>query len=304
MLTEPKPHSGQRDTLVISHANPEDNEFTLWLAPQLANEGYKVWSDVTNLLGGEVFWDDIEEIIRRNAVKVIFVLSRTSNAKDGPLKELHLAQAVAKKEGLKDFVIPLHIDDLPHGETTIEITRVNAVPFERWGAGLATLLEKLEKDGIAKTPQPNHVAVNEWWRTKFSAEEGLRRETEEYVSNWFPITSLPKHVYFHSIARRNSGAIEIPFEFPYPAIQDGISLITFAEAADFEGKLGPDFYIAEKSKPFEVAKLLEENDFGRRLFWLLRLAWECTLKERSLPIYFFETGEQGELLLLSEKLGA
>lgn len=274
-----------RDTLLLSHANPEDNEFTLWLATQLANESYKVWSDITNLLGGEVFWDNIEEVIRTSAVKVLFVLSRNSNSKDGPLKELHLAQSVAKKENLKDFIIPLHIDDLPHGEITIEITRINAVPFERWGTGLATLLEKLEKDGVPKDPQFNRTAVNEWWRTKFNAEEGLRREPEEYLSNWFPVTSLPEHVYFHSIVRKGIGIIEVPFEFPYPTIQDGISLITFAEATDFEGKLGPEFYIAEESKPFEVAKLLEETDFGRRLFWLLRLAWEFTLKERNLPAY-------------------
>ena len=86
-----------------------------------------MWCDLTKLLGGEVFWDDIEEVIKTRAVKVLYVLSRTSNAKDGPLKELHFAQGVAKKEKLKDFVIPLHIDDLPHGEITIEITRVNTV---------------------------------------------------------------------------------------------------------------------------------------------------------------------------------
>ncbi|HET6179083.1 MAG TPA: hypothetical protein VFE61_19295 [Candidatus Sulfotelmatobacter sp.] len=43
-----------RDTLLLSHANPEDNEFTLWLALQLANDGYRVWCDLTKLLGGEV----------------------------------------------------------------------------------------------------------------------------------------------------------------------------------------------------------------------------------------------------------
>lgn len=275
-----------RDTLLLSHANPEDNEFTLWLALQLANEGYKVWSDVTKLLGGEVFWDDIEAVIRKSAAKVLFVLSRTSNTKDGPLKEVQLAQSVAKKESLKDFVIPLHIDDLPHGEITIEITRVNTMPFERsWSAGLATLLEKLERDGVPKTPQFNRTAVNEWWRTKFSAEDGLRREPEEYLSNWFPVTSLPENVYFHSIARKSIGKIEVALQLPYPAIQDGISLVTFAEAADFEGKLGPDIYLAEESKPYEVARLLKETDFGRILFRLLRLAWEHTLSERNLPVY-------------------
>lgn len=285
-LTPSKPHRMHRDTLLLSHANPEDNEFTLWLALQLANQGYKVWSDVTKLLGGEVFWDDIEEVIRTSAAKVLFVLSRTSNAKDGPLRELHLAQGVTKKENLKDFVIPLHIDELPHGESTIEITRVNVVPFERsWAAGLATLLEKLEQDGVPTNPQFNRTAVNEWWRTKFSAEEGLRKEPEEYLSNWFPVISMPELVYFHSIARKSIGKVEIPVELPYPAIQDGISLVTFAEATDFEGKLGPDVYIAEESKPLEVARLLKEHNFGKKLWWLLRLAWEHTLAERNLPVY-------------------
>ena len=60
-MTERPPIKEPRDTLLLSHANPEDNEFTLWLALQLANEGYSVWCDLTKLLGGEVFWDDIEE---------------------------------------------------------------------------------------------------------------------------------------------------------------------------------------------------------------------------------------------------
>ena len=64
------------------------------------------------------------------------------------MKELHLAQGIARKENLRDFVIPLHLDNLPHNETTIELTRINAIPFESsWAHGLSVLLEKLEKDG-------------------------------------------------------------------------------------------------------------------------------------------------------------
>src|SRR5262249_44289991 len=70
-----------RDTLLLSHANPEDNEFTLWLALQLANGGYRVWCDLTKLLGGEVFWDNIEDVIKTRATKVLYVLSQTSNEK-------------------------------------------------------------------------------------------------------------------------------------------------------------------------------------------------------------------------------
>src|SRR6266852_3990821 len=85
-MTERPQVTQPRDTLLLSHANPEDNEFTLWLALQLAKEGYRVWCDLTKLLGGEIFWDDIEDVIRQSAVKVLFVLSRTSNARDGALR--------------------------------------------------------------------------------------------------------------------------------------------------------------------------------------------------------------------------
>jgi hypothetical protein len=257
-MTETTPLTQARGTLLLSHANPEDNDFTRWLALQLANEGYRVWCDLTKLLGGEVFWDNIEDVIKGRAAKVLYVLSRTSNTKDGPLKELHFAQGVAKKEKLKDFVIPLHIDNLPHGDITIEITRLNTVAFAKsWGAGLAKLLEKLEEDKVPKDPKFNRTAVNDWWRTQFSAEQGVRKEPEEYLSNWFP-ASLPEHVYFHSLSRKTIGVLEVAPTLPYPAVQDGRFLITFAKAADFEGKLGAEMYIAEEGKPLEVAALLAE----------------------------------------------
>lgn len=286
-MTQSAQATQARDTLLLSHANPEDNEFTLWLALQLANEGYRVWCDLTKLLGGEVFWDDIEEAIKTRAVKVLYILSRTSNAKDGPLKELHFAQGVAKKEKLKDFVIPLHIDDLPHGEITIEITRINTVAFaQSWGAGLAKLLEKLEEDKVPKDSKFNRTAVNDWWRTQYSAEQGLRKEPEEYLSNWFPIT-LPSHIYLHSLSRKSIGVLEVPETLPYPAVQDGMFLITFAESSDFQGKLGKEMYIAKAGEPLEVAGLLAEpkSTFGKHLFQLLRLAWEQMLDERKLPVY-------------------
>jgi hypothetical protein len=41
----------------VSHANPQQNDFARWLSAELANVGYEVWSDVTKLIGGEIFWD-------------------------------------------------------------------------------------------------------------------------------------------------------------------------------------------------------------------------------------------------------
>jgi hypothetical protein len=94
-----------------------------------------------------------------------------------------------------------------------------------WGAGLAKLLEKLEEDSVPKDPKFNRTAVNEWWRTQFSAEQGLRQEPEEYLSNWFPIT-LPTHIYFHSLSRKSVGVLEVSPALPYPAVQGGRRMST------------------------------------------------------------------------------
>jgi hypothetical protein len=109
--------------LFVSHANPEDNEFTLWLALQLAKEGYKVWCDLTGFLGGEDTWRDIDKLLRDSTVKFLYVLSRSSNDKPGALKELQVAENVAREKGFHDFIIPLHIDDLPSTWWMISIAK-------------------------------------------------------------------------------------------------------------------------------------------------------------------------------------
>src|SRR2546425_981273 len=83
-----------RNMIFLSHANPEDNHFTRWLALQLAREGFPVWCDLTQLLGGEDFWHDIETAIRDRTAKFLFVLSKVSNQKQGTLMELTVARKV------------------------------------------------------------------------------------------------------------------------------------------------------------------------------------------------------------------
>ncbi|HEV7683065.1 MAG TPA: toll/interleukin-1 receptor domain-containing protein [Pyrinomonadaceae bacterium] len=101
-----------RDKIFISHANPEDNEFSRWLTLKLVTEGYPVWCDLVKLQGGEDFWRDIETAIRERTVKFLYVLSKVSNVKEGPLQELAVAKAVASKGKLRDFIVPIHVDSL------------------------------------------------------------------------------------------------------------------------------------------------------------------------------------------------
>lgn len=281
-----------RDTLLLSHANPEDNEFTLWLALQLASEGYRVWCDLTKLLGGEVFWDDIEGVIRERAVKVVYALTRASNGKDGPLRELHLAQSLARREKLADFVIPANVDDLPHGDVTIELIRVNSVDFHKsWAKGLAILLQKLEKDRVPKHPAFNREAVNDWWRAQFEGSRGVLNRPEIVVSNWFQVESLPSLLYEHKVSRHKPGVVDFDIAaLPYPAVWlNDLTFLTFAEAKDFADYLGQNFFIGE-SQAVTLCDLLERKGGPKHLAQILRLAWEFTLRKK-LPGYENATGQ-------------
>src|SRR5690554_4139481 len=105
----------QRSLIFISHAAPEDNVFTLWLSAQLKVLGYQVWSDVTQLLGGEKWWEDIERAVDQFTCKFILVITKTSLSKPGVQREVGLALAAEKKYSLTNFIIPVIIDDSGFG---------------------------------------------------------------------------------------------------------------------------------------------------------------------------------------------
>ena len=64
-----------RDKIFISHATPDDNDFTKWLALKLISLGYEVWCDILELDKGIDFWKTIEKEIRESAIKFLVVLS-------------------------------------------------------------------------------------------------------------------------------------------------------------------------------------------------------------------------------------
>ncbi|TAG08202.1 MAG: toll/interleukin-1 receptor domain-containing protein [Verrucomicrobia bacterium] len=230
--------------LFLSHALPEDNEFTRWLALRLAREGYPVWCDLTKLLGGEDFWSDIEEAIRNRTTKFLFVLSRTSNEKPGVLQELALAKRVGK--GREDFVIPLKIDNLASDETTIELTRLNSIDFRGgWVAGLAKLLEKLEKDGVPKDPRFNAAAVATWWQDNLYSGQAVIARSEPQACNLFPIRSLPQRIFLHSLLGEKKKPDPLPLG--YPSHRFGAGVFSFQTPRELIQALEPMGITVEES---------------------------------------------------------
>jgi hypothetical protein len=72
MVAAPTP---LRETVFINHGAPEDNEFALWLSAKLAIAGYRVWVDRRRLRGGDDFWDEIDRVLRTEAIKQIVIFS-------------------------------------------------------------------------------------------------------------------------------------------------------------------------------------------------------------------------------------
>ncbi len=279
--------------LFISHANPEDNDFSLWLALKLAQKGYPVWCDLIKLLGGEDFWRDAEAAIR-DAHKFLFVLSTASNMKDGTRLELHTAKNVAKQKELKDFIIPLKIDDLPHADINIELSNLNTIPFlPSWAEGLNQLLKKLDLDKVPRNPAFDATIVSQWWSTNKNNNDLVIDKTEDYLSNEYRIQNLPKFLYFHSLHRRSIGPMDIESKnLSFPGFVHGKYLVSFAPAEDFSGSLG-SWYITE-TESFKVNEFLSNAAVAFILPWtertkgvtrLLRLGWEAMLKSRGLTLY-------------------
>jgi len=192
-----------KNTIFISHATPEDNEFTIWLASRLELLGYKVWIDKKELLGGEAFWVDIEDAIRNKAKKVLLVYSQNivdkknvGQIKYGIKKEIDLASEVVKNSpDLKDFLILLHLDKSPYNLFP-ESQNLNQIPFDKnWAEGLELLLKKFNKDNVPKFNSDCQSSFSEWYLDNYLIKNSIIEKKELYYTNWWTIKHLPEQFY-------------------------------------------------------------------------------------------------------------
>lgn len=278
--------------IFISHALPEDNDFTRWLALRLAKEGYPVWCDLTKLLGGEDFWCDVQDAIKNKTTKFLFVLSRNSNEKGGALKELALATRVGKNKN--DFVIPLKIDDLPSDDATIELVRLNSVDFfTNWISGFNCLLQKFEKDKVPKDERFNPSTVASWWRDQQKQQSLVQATKETCASNWFKISDLPETIYLHSLSAAFKGEDkELPIGIPNYRYKSGFFCFESAVlvSARLLGHAKTITYTQELSladfQRWGHSKLKIEKSEARNIVTnLLRRAFEIMCLESGLKEY-------------------
>ncbi|OGV56645.1 MAG: hypothetical protein A2X49_08680 [Lentisphaerae bacterium GWF2_52_8] len=249
-----------RKIIFISHATPEDNDFTVWLASRLILLGYNVWYDKALLLGGEKFWQAVDLIIRNEAVKFLFVCSEkvcTSPGmlKDGIEKEFRLAESIAKQNReLRDFIIPLNIG-APYNYF-IGIENYNQIPFkDNWAEGLKQLQEKLIKDQIPCNTNSIDSNFSKWYTKEFllpPSKQIIVGRKEKYYSSWWKIDNLPDFFYIHKFSNKNHADELYKKQHEFPVAKINNYLISFAKILEFKIDYGDSCSVFQPNNIFVI----------------------------------------------------
>ena len=287
-----------RRTLFLSHANPEDNAFARWLATQLAIAGYEVWCDLTQLLGGEKFWNDINEAIDGHTYRFLFASTLESNRKPGTLRELNLASQAELKHDLKDFIIPLKVDDFPFASAHPSIRERNFIRFDdNWSAGLAQLLSLLDRHEAPKATGSGADAVSAWYEKTLDENRRIVISNEIHYSNWFSL-DLPRELFFHQTSL-TPGQLRLasdPLKFPHRCHEG--TIVSFAKRNDVQDALENILQIRQTNgisvtsflqdgnsnpaiKPFDAHNIVSD---------LIRQAWDRELANKDMRFYELASG--------------
>jgi hypothetical protein len=224
----------ERTALFISHANPEDNVFTLWLGAKLSAAGYEVWADVLKLVAGQDWQRILEEALRNRAVKVLMVGTPTAVEKQGVRNEIQIASDTAKAINDKEYIIPLRLKEY---NAPFLIVHAQRIDFSKsWASGLKELLEVLETYKVPRAPTENAA----FWRAVqlMHGKEPVQVE-ENLISNWLRFTSLPAEVHHYDF----QGGINMSVKkrllnnFPIPLVSKDRGFISFADYPSLQERM-------------------------------------------------------------------
>lgn len=304
-----------RDTIFISHANPENNYFAAWLTSKLRLLGFKVWTDVSDIKPGQYFNRDYERVIKEEAIRFLSIVSNDYILKSkvddtGVMNEILCARTVKNIDG---FIIPLLYDDSDYGEFTTGLRGRQAVTFNNnWATGLHELVKHFEEAGIPrKTNQDNIIQF--WHEAQKIKSEPIEKE-EKYFTNWFPI-NFPSRIFIHE----PEVFIERDFALmPFTYIREGARLISFvsdktvAEYSRLKSSISfsPDaFFTPETIAVDKQFQLIEPN---KKLVKLLNKVFRSHLIRNHLKkyeqssrkeIFYFPFSDENKRMVSLKNLG-
>ena len=286
--------SDTKKVVFISHATPDDNEFVLWLSTRLKLEGYEVWSDVTKLFGGEVFWADIEDAILNHSCKFIIVITKTSLSKVGVQREINFALSVVESNKTKNFILPVIIDDSSFSNQPYGFSERNIISFkDSWADGYSKVIKRFEED-LVPTKSDFSIKIGEFISTQLNLRKTLSFKEDISVSNWLRITNIPDNLNFYRLPIKSDLFIKRVSKLIYPWFEHKSLLATFANLSDIKQILynweaplrEPKLSIKTLFDRELVShcKLPQEEAF-KNLNFLITDAWSITMQEMGLHIY-------------------
>ncbi len=258
---------GDRDTIFICHASPDDNDFVRWLGARLTGHGYKVWADLFELKGGNPFWSTIEEALRHRACKMIFVVSRSSvdRNRTGVLNELSVADSIKKQVEDDSFIIPVKIDDTAYAEFPIQIHRLNAIDFSKgWGPKFIELLDALGSGAGIKTDSDQAAEFEKWRATMVRTSTIVEEAPEQVVTNRVPVIKFPRTISFYEYDGDNTKIASAMSDTGIPHAMCGRLIISFAGMSAIQQHLPPAFTLKPRTHASfdEFINGLEDGTFA------------------------------------------
>jgi hypothetical protein len=207
----------KRETIFISKATPEDDEFVLWLAPRLEAAGYKVFADILSLEGGDRWRKVVTSTLQDSAIKMLLCCRNKTLEKDGVQEEISIAEDITTE--LKDarFIIPLKLESY---KKIFGISSLQYVDFVgSWASGLKILLDTLEKQYV---PRSTEIAINPNWENyKKRLEIKIVDAPELLTSSWLQVSHMPKFIRYyqpiHGISINHDLMIHICNHCTFPA---------------------------------------------------------------------------------------
>lgn len=211
----------ERQALFISHASPEDNAFTIWLAAKLAAAGYEVWADVLRLKGGDDWQRKLEDALRNRACKVLLVANQKAVDKQGVRNEIQIASDIAKKIGDSRLIIPLRLGPF---EAPFLIAHAQYIDFSHgWSSGLHELMAVLQDE--YKIPLSNEPSTEVWSSLQAMYGRTLEERSEQLISNWLRVRKLPEKIYYYRNAELRTQDVTLSL----PRVPYGDGFVTCEE---------------------------------------------------------------------------
>lgn len=287
----------QRDTIFIVKSSPVDDEFTLWLAPKLEAEGYKVFADILTLQPGDRWRREINSALRHRACKVLLLCSDTALADENVQDDIEIALEHAKEVEDPRFVIPLRMEAFRKIKGLSDALPVDFV--RGWGEGLVKLLEALQRQRVLRrNDEPVIDPIWEVFRRRGAI--AIVDEPERLTSNWLRISEAPDSVrFFESSGVIDRSRLQQAIDaFEYPCALQGTGIIAFADQAEIDHafadagrfKLKHEIPILDFTQRGAPQLGLERQDASNLTVAMLKKAWLLFCKRRGLLEYHYSNG--------------